>query len=81
MFERKKRPDYIAVSALEELLQRAAWRLVRSAEDRIGAGRGSEKLMWATRQLLEEFPAAGRAAEDYIRAAYVQLKTETKAYT
>lgn len=74
----KKIPDFTQTNAMEELLQRAAWRLVRSAEDRLGARRGTEKLLWATRQLLEEYPEAGAAAEDYVRAAFVQFKTEAK---
>ena len=64
----------------EELLQRVAWRIVRSAEDRMGAGRGAEKLLWAVNRLKAEFPDIGERAEDYIRAAFVQFKTEAKAY-
>lgn len=63
----------------EELAQRCAWRLVRSAEDRIGAGRGNEKLLWAVQRLQEEMPTLGARAEDYVRAAFINFKTETKA--
>ena len=66
-------------NANEELVQRVAWRLVRSAEDRIGAGRGAEKLLHATRAIEAEFKGI-KNAEDYIRAAFVQFKAETKAY-
>lgn len=63
----------------EELTQRCAWRLVRSAEDRFGSGRGTEKLLWAIEALREEFQGLGDDAEDYIRAAYVNFKAEQKA--
>ena len=69
----------------EEMIQKCAWRLVRSAEDRIGAGRGPEKLIWAMDRLKLEFPDLAASttqsrAEDYIRAAFTQFKTEAKAY-
>lgn len=63
----------------EEWVQRAAWRLVRSAEDRMGSGRGTEKLMWAVERLCAEFPKLNDRAEDYIRAAFVNFKIEIKA--
>lgn len=63
----------------EELIQRSAWRLVRSVEDRIGVGRGPEKLMWAVARLREEFPKIGPRAEDYVRAAFVNFKLESSA--
>ena len=66
----------------EELIQRAAWRLVRSAADRIkGPHRGNERLLWAIDQLRKEFKGADNQmlynAEDYIRAAYMHFSTET----
>ena len=63
----------------EELIQRSAWRLVRSAEDRMGSGRGNEKLLWCVEKLKVEFPKLGERAEDYIRAAFVNFKIEVKA--
>lgn len=62
----------------EEMIQRAAWRIVRSSEDRLGSGRGQEKLLFAISKLQEEFPDIKGRAEDYIRAAYINFKTETK---
>ena len=67
------------LNANEELIQRAAWRLVRSAHDRMGTGRGAEKLMWCVSRLTKEFQKTNGEAEDYIRAAYVNFKTEMKA--
>ena len=64
----------------DELIQKTAWRLVRSAEDRMGSGRGPEKLMWCVERLKLDFPKIGDRAEDYVRAAFVNFKTETKAY-
>lgn len=61
---------------LEELIQRISWRLVRSANDRFGDGKGQKKLDWATGKLEKEFPNLGENAEDYIRAAYINFKTE-----
>lgn len=64
----------------EEYIQRCAWRLVRSSEDRIksiaGSGRGSERLIWAVTRLQEEFPELKDRAEDYIRAAFFHFKIE-----
>ena len=61
----------------EELIQRCAWRLVRAAEDKLGAGKGPEKREWAADRLQEEFPKLKGAAESYIRAAYFHFKIET----
>lgn len=61
----------------EELIQRTAWRLVRSTADRFGDGKGEKKLEWAKTRLVKEFPELiEESAEDYIRAAYVNYKTE-----
>lgn len=62
----------------EELIQRAAWRLVRSASDRMGEQKGNSKMLWAIAELQKEFPDLGGRAEDYVRAAYVNFKTETR---
>ncbi len=63
----------------EEWTQKCAWRLVRSAEDRIlESGRGKDRLLWALEQLRKEFPEL-QNHEDYIRAAFVNFKNETKA--
>lgn len=64
----------------EEWVQKIAWRLVRSAEDRIGGGRGDEKRGWCVDRLAEIFPKEGRGSlEDYIRAAFVNFKAEQKS--
>lgn len=63
---------------LEELIQRCAWRLVRSAQDKLGDEKGAEKRIWAIEQLKKEFPMLGESAEHYIRAAYMNFKMETK---
>lgn len=64
-------------NANEELRQRAAWRIVRAAADKLGAEKGAEKRVWAIEQMSREFPnlAAG-FSELYIRAAYVNFKME-----
>lgn len=65
-------------NAREELLQRAAWRLVRSAADRMkGPHRGSERLIWCVDRLRSEFQDLGaETAQDYVRAAYSHFETE-----
>lgn len=63
----------------EEWIQKCAWRLVRSAEDRMGSGRGAEKLMWAVDRLKLEFPKVEDRAEDYVRAAFSQFQAERRA--
>lgn len=64
----------------DELIQKYAWRLVRSAEDRIGAGRGDEKRGWCVDRIRVEFPKLiNESAEDFIRAAFMNFKIETKA--
>ena len=73
------RIEWFSDNDKEEMVQRVAWRLVRSAEDRMGSGRGAEKLIWATQKLQEEFPGIGLRSEDYVRAAFVNFKTETRA--
>jgi hypothetical protein len=62
----------------EELIQRCAWRLVRSAQDKMGDEKGAEKRVWAIEQLKKEFPDLNEKAEHYIRAAYMNFKTETR---
>ena len=67
-----------------ELKQRTAWRLVRSADDRFkpqpNDDRGREKMDWGVDRMLAIFPKEKREyAEDYVRAAYVTMKTEMKA--
>ena len=62
-----------------DLIQKTAWRLVRSAEDRIvGQGRGPERLIWCVERMREEFPKA-KNGEDYIRAAFVNYPNENRA--
>lgn len=62
----------------EELIQKVAWRLVRSAEDRLkGPKRGAERLIWCVDRLRAEYDIVPKeAAEDYIRAAFIQFKME-----
>lgn len=61
----------------EELIQRAAWRLVRSASDRNGENKGDKKRDWSISQLTKEFDGLTESkAEDYVRAAYINYKTE-----
>lgn len=62
----------------EELIQRCAWRLIRSAQDKLGDEKGAEKRVWTIGQLKKEFPSLGESAEHYIRAAYINFKTEMK---
>ena len=64
----------------EEFLQKQAWRLVRSAEDRFGAGKGAEKRTWCVDKLIMTNPKETRDfLEDHIRSAYMVFKIETKA--
>lgn len=65
----------------EELIQRCAWRLVRSAQDKLGDEKGAEKRVWAVEQLKKEFPALVESAEHYVRAAYINYKTEIRYAT
>ena len=67
---------------LVDVLQKSAWRLVRSAEDRFGTFKGSEKREWGMARLKELFPHVklDREAEDYIRSAYINFKIESGAY-
>lgn len=61
----------------EETVQKSAWRIVRSAEDRMGAGRGSEKLIWCVQRLSSEFKILNvDRIEDHVRAAHIQFKME-----
>ena len=69
--------EFFFMNQREELIQKCAWRLVRSAEDRFGAGRGQEKLLWTVERIKHEFPKLGDKAEDYIRAAYWHFKMES----
>lgn len=61
----------------EELIQRVAWRLVRSAADKMGDQKGVEKRVWAIEQIKKEFDGLGDEAEHYIRAAYRNYKIES----
>lgn len=64
---------------IEELIQKCAWRLVRSAEDRItGVKCGTERLIWCINKLKGEFPEMKPDAEDFIRSAFVNFKLESK---
>lgn len=66
--------------AEEESIQKSAWRLVRSAEDRLGSGRGPEKLSWCVERLARQFRKTDRErVEDHVRAAFVNFKVEMNA--
>lgn len=68
--EKNKRID-------QDDVQKTAWRLVRSASDRMtGEGRGAEKFLWCMDRLKKVYPALGEDAEDYVRSAYVNFKIE-----
>jgi hypothetical protein len=61
-------------------MQKTAWRLVRSAEDRLGAHRGTEQLLWCVDRLKQQFPKLSNDdAEDYVRSAYIQFRAEQRA--
>ncbi len=61
----------------QDEVQKTAWRLVRSAFDRMaGEGRGPEKLLWCVDTIKKVYPALGPDAEDYVRSAYVNFKIE-----
>lgn len=63
-----------------DLIQKTAWRLVRSAEDRIGSGKGSEKLLWCIDRISELHKGMSRTIlEDYIRSAFINMKIEMSA--
>ena len=64
-----------------DLIQKTAWRLVRSAEDRFGGnGTGQQKLDWATDRLQAMFKGDVRdQLQDYVRAAFVNFRAEQKA--
>ena len=63
-----------------DLIQKTAWRLVRSAEDRMGIGKGHEKLLWCLNRLSDIFKDDSRdILEDYIRSAFINMKIEMSA--
>lgn len=71
-FFRKENDDHI---------QSSAWRLVRSAEDRMSDNDGSEKMAWAVTRLQDKFKnLSTQDAEDFIRSAYINLTIETGTY-
>lgn len=60
-----------------DLIQKAAWRLVRSAQDQMGEGKGQKKLTWCVDRMQLEFPKHSRAdLEDYVRAAFINFSIE-----
>lgn len=62
---------------LLDVLQKTAWRLVRSAEDRFEAGDGKDKRKWCETRMAVHFPEiSGEVLEDTIRAAYFNLTIE-----
>ena len=74
------KPDYYALNEMTELLQKAAWRLVRAAEDKFGEKTdGAEKMKWCTGRMEMLHPVSGRDAayyEDFVRAAFLNMKIE-----
>jgi hypothetical protein len=65
----------------EEVMQKTSWRLVRAAEDRFGAEKGSEKRAWAVDRMQEEFPKVKRTVlEDHVRAAYMNFRVEHSVF-
>ena len=61
----------------EDLIQKTAWRLVRSAEDKIGAGRGAEKFAWCVDRMYGIFSKEKRTdLDDHVRAAYMNFRLE-----
>lgn len=61
----------------EDILQKTAWRLVRSAQDRFKAGSGEDKRDWCVARLSAQFPKEDPSRlEDYVRAAFVNFKVE-----
>ena len=68
---------YLFLNSLTDLIQKSAWRLVRSAQDRFGTNSGEKKRYWCVERLRSEFSKlAQEDAEDFVRSAYVQFKTE-----
>ncbi len=68
-----------AGNQIEENIQKVSWRLVRSAQDKMGDEKGAEKRVWAIAELKKRFDGLGDdAAESYIRSAYVHFKNETR---
>lgn len=63
---------------LDDLIQNWAWRLVRSAEDRMGGGgNGKAKFEWCVARLSYLYPNLHKErVDDYIRSAYMQFKIE-----
>lgn len=63
-----------------DLIQKTAWRLVRSAEDRMGMGKGHEKLLWCIDRISELHKGTHRTIlEDYVRSAFINMKIELSA--
>lgn len=61
----------------EDLMQKTAWKLVRSAEDRFGGGKGAEKLSWCVDRMQDSFPKQSRTnLEDHVRAACFNFRLE-----
>lgn len=64
-----------------DLIQKAAWRVVRSAQDRFKNGDGSERMAWAIDRMHAQFPKESKdRLEDYLRAAYINFTIETGEY-
>lgn len=60
-----------------DLIQKTAWRLVRSAHDIFGTGKGNEKRQWCIRRFKELHPDILEPdAEDFIRSAFMNFLIE-----
>lgn len=83
MLERylKRGRDFKAENEKCDLIQKAAWRFVRSADDRFGDGsKGALKLEWCITRLHGVFPEEAKEhLEDFVRAAYINYRVETRA--
>lgn len=77
----KSPQTFVAQNHFVDLLQKHAWRLVRSAEDRFPAGNGADKMNWCVGRLAAMFVNESKEnLEDFVRAAYINFKIETGDY-
>ena len=64
-----------------DVIQKIAWQLVRSAEDRFEAGTSADKREWCVARLSAQFPKENpERLEDFVRAAFVNFRIETGDY-
>ncbi len=79
-FKKKEKKSEESTSHIDSI-QKIAWRLVRSAENRFPEWTGDARLKWCVERLQVTF-ASERPdhLEDAIRAAYVNFRIETGDY-